>query len=79
MITKKNIIFLLIGVEVILNAALLNMVVFSAKDPGHQGETMGIFIVVVAACEAAVGLAIFLNLYKRYKSSDLGDFNALGR
>ncbi len=79
MITKKNIIFVLIGVELMLNGAMLNLLIFSSGDATHRGQIMGVFVVVVAACEAAVALAILLNIYKRYKSSSMEDLNRLGR
>ncbi|MEM9328223.1 MAG: NADH-quinone oxidoreductase subunit NuoK [Bacteroidota bacterium] len=79
MITKKNLIFVLIGVELVLNGAMLNLIVFSSQHGSIQGQIAGVFIVVIAACEAAVALAILLNIYKRYKSSDLPDLNRLGR
>ena len=79
MLTKRNIIFVLIGVEIILNAAMLNLVIFSASDPTHQGQIMGIFVVVIAACESAVALAILLNIYRQYKTSDLDEVKELGR
>lgn len=76
-IIKQNSIFVLIGLELILNAANLNLVIFSANDPSLQGQVMGIFVVVVGACEAATALAILLLVYRHYKSSNIKDFNRL--
>jgi len=63
-ISKRNAIAILIGVEFILNAANLNIVAFSSSGIGGlAGQTAAIFVIVIAAAEAAVALAIFLNFY----------------
>lgn len=69
-LTKKNAIMMLIGVELMLNAANINLVFFSRFDPGLQGQMMALFIMVVAAAEAAVGLAIFLKVFQHFKTAD---------
>lgn len=74
---KKNVVFVLIGIELMLNAANLNLVAFSRYDPAMNGQVFALFSVVIAAAEAAIALAIFLNIYKTYKSSDLDDLNTL--
>jgi NADH-quinone oxidoreductase subunit K len=76
-IIKQSTIFVLIGMELILNAANLNLVIFSAGDPSLQGQMMGLFVVVVAAAEAATGLAILLLVYRQYHSSNVKDFNRM--
>ena len=76
-VIKQNAIFVLIGLELILNAANLNLVIFSTNDPSLQGQIAGIFIVVVGACEAATALAILLLVYKQYNSSNVKDLNRL--
>lgn len=81
-LTKRNAIGILIGVELILNAAALNFVAFNrlAVSPesisgggGTSGDGMifAIFIIVLAAAEAAVALAIFLNYYNNLGSIDV--------
>lgn len=71
-ILKRNAIAILIGVEFILNAANLNLVAFSSNGIGGLGgQTAAIFIVVIAAAEAAVALAIFLNFYQIITSIDI--------
>ncbi len=76
-IIKRNAIFVLIGIELILNAANLNFVVFSSADPANTGQLFGVFSVVLAAAEAAIALAILLNIFKFYKSTDLHQLNRL--
>ncbi len=71
-VSKRNAIAILIGVEFILNAASLNLVAFSSNGIGGlNGQTAAIFIIVLAAAEAAVGLAIFLNFYQVLASIDV--------
>jgi len=74
---KKNAVFVLIGIELMLNAANLNLVAFSKFDPDLNGQVFAVFSVVIAAAEAAIALAILLNIYKTYDSSDLDDLNTL--
>ncbi|MFY0605140.1 MAG: NADH-quinone oxidoreductase subunit NuoK [Cyclobacteriaceae bacterium] len=74
---KRNIIFVLIGIELMLNAANLNLVVFSKFDPSLSGQVFAIFSVVIAAAEAAIALAIILNVVKHYNTSDLDELNIL--
>jgi NADH:ubiquinone oxidoreductase subunit K len=80
-LTKRNAIGILIGVELILNAAAVNLVAFNrfslkvdhtgAGGPAIDGLMFAMFIIVLAAAEAAVALAIFLNFYNRFSSIDV--------
>lgn len=74
---KKNAVFVLLGIELMLNAANLNLVAFSKFNPNLDGQIFAIFSVVVAAAEAAIALAILLNIYKKFESSDLDDLNTM--
>ena len=74
---KKNAIFVLLGIELMLNAANLNLVAFSKFNPNLDGQIFAIFSVVVAVAEAAIALAILLNIYKSFNSSDLDDLNTM--
>jgi NADH-quinone oxidoreductase subunit K len=71
-LTRKNAVNVLMGVELILNSANLNLVAFSKFSAGNlNGQVFAIFIIVVAAAEAAVGLAIILAMYRIIKSVNL--------
>lgn len=71
-LSRSNAILVLIGVELILNAALLNFIAFNALRPTRlDGQITALFGIVLAAAEAAVALAIILRLYQRYRSVDL--------
>lgn len=74
---KKNAVFVLMGIELMLNAANLNLVVFSRHDPAMSGQVFTVFVVVLAAAEAAIALAILLNIYKLWQTSDLDDVSEL--
>ena len=71
-LVKRNAIWMLMGVELILNSAALNFAAFSYFNPtpNFDGQIMSIFIVIIASAEAAVGLAIIL-LIHRHKSSKI--------
>jgi NADH:ubiquinone oxidoreductase subunit K len=77
-LVKRNAIGILMGVELILNAANVNLVAFnryshagSATSPVLAGQVFAIFVIVLAAAEAAVALAIFLNFYNNFASIDV--------
>jgi len=74
---KRNVIFVLMGIELILNAAHLNLATFSRYDPKLDGQLLSIFSVVLAAAEAAIALAILLNIYKKHHTSNLDELNEL--
>jgi len=70
--TRKNAVNVLMGVELILNSANLNLVAFSRYSAGNlDGQIFAIFVVVVAAAEAAVALAIILSMYRIIKTVNL--------
>ncbi len=77
-ITKKNAVTVLMGIELILNAANINFVAFSRyTDTDMDGQVFAIFVIVTAAAAAAVALAIVLNLYERLKSINLDEADSL--
>jgi NAD(P)H-quinone oxidoreductase subunit 4L len=77
-ITKQNAIQILIGIELMLNAAILNLVAFGRYDRVNNGGQMfSLFAIVLAAATTAVALAIILNVYKRYKTIDPGKIDNL--
>src|SRR3989442_8563513 len=73
MATKRNAIGVLIGVELVLNGANINFVAFSNFNPAFQieGMTMALLVIVMAAGEAAVALAIVLNFYNNHLTVDV--------
>jgi len=77
-VTKRNAILILMGIELMLNAVNLNLVAFSQYDPNRlQGQMFVLFIMVVAAAEVTVALAIILKLYDYFKNLDLDEINSL--
>ena len=72
MILKRNAIGMLIGVELMLNAVNLNLVAFSRYQVGGiDGAVVALFVVVLAAAEAAIAVAIFVNLYNNFATIDV--------
>jgi len=70
-VSKSNAIQILIGIELMLNAAILNMVAFGKYDRlNNGGQLFALFAIVLAAATTAVALAIILNVYRRYKTID---------
>lgn len=77
-ITKKNLILMLMGVELMLNGVNINFVGFSRLDnfPAN-GQIFSIFIMIVAAAEVAIGLAIVLKIKKHYAQISPQNVNIL--
>lgn len=70
-IIRKNIIFMLLSVEVMLNAASLAFIAAGAKWAQPDGQVMFIFILAMAAAEVSIGLALILQVYHQHKSMDI--------
>jgi NADH-quinone oxidoreductase subunit K len=78
-VSKHNAIQILIGIELMLNAAILNLVAFGKFDRlNNGGQIFALFAIVLAAATTAVALAIILNVYKKYKTIDPGKVDKLG-
>ena len=77
-VTRRNAITVLMGVELILNAANLNLVAFSRfTDSGIDGQLFAIFVIILAAAEAAVALAIVLNIYRNHQMVNVDQLDSL--
>ncbi len=74
---RRNIIFMLMSVEIMLNAAGLAFVVAGARWGQADGQVMFIFILTLAAAEVSVGLALVLQLYRRFKTLDVDAANTM--
>jgi len=73
--TKRNAIGILMGVELVLNAANVNLVAFARFNSGFrlEGQVFALMVVVLAAAEAAIALAIILNFYNNHATVDVDD------
>lgn len=78
MATKRNVLGILMGIELVLNGANVNFIAFGspylrndAGTIGLDGQLMSLFVIVLAAAEAAVALAIALNFYNSFNSIDV--------
>ena len=74
---KRNEIRMLFAVEIIVNAANLNLVAFARFMPHSGGQTLALFSIAIAAAEVAVGLALIIVAYRMYKNIDIADFRSL--
>ena len=70
LLVRRNLIFVIMSIEVMLNAAGLAFVVAGSRWAQPEGQVMFIFILATAAAEVSVGLALLLQLYHQYKSLD---------
>ncbi|MHC4399705.1 MAG: NADH-quinone oxidoreductase subunit NuoK [Planctomycetota bacterium] len=79
MATKRNVLGVLLGVELVLNGANVNLVAFGSEvlagdgrySIGLDGHVLALFVIVLAAAEAAVALAIALNYYNNFATADV--------
>src|SRR5436189_5992803 len=80
-LTRRNAILVLIGVELMLNAANLNFIAFwrYGSRPEHHlsGMMFVVFSIAIAAAEAAVGLALIIAIYRHYKTTNLDHIDSL--
>src|SRR3954451_13813506 len=79
-LTRRNSIMVLIGIELMLNAANLNFIAFwrfGVHPEALTGVMFVIFSIAVAAAEAAVGLALIIAIYRHYKTTDVEQINQL--
>jgi NADH-quinone oxidoreductase subunit K len=78
MIARKNVIAILLGIELILNASALNFVAYTKfVNNNLDGHIMSIFIIVIAAAEAAVGLGIVIRFFQLRESMHIDDASSL--
>ena len=77
-ITRRNAVLVLMGIELILNAANINFIAF-ARYGGLQmdGQAIAVFVIVLAAAEAAIALAIVLNIYHRFHTVNVDEISKL--
>lgn len=78
MIARKNIIAIMLGIELILNASALNFAAYTRfVNQNLDGHIFSLFIIVIAAAEAAVGLAIVIRFFQTRESIHIDDANQL--
>lgn len=77
-ITRRNAIMVLMGIELILNSANINFLAFSRYGGLNiEGQMAAIFVIILAAAEAAIALAIVLNIYKRFNTVNVDEISIL--
>lgn len=72
-LVRRNLLTILMSIELMLNAVNINLVAFSRQLGDLTGQVLSVFVIVVAAGEAAIGLAIVLSLYRLKTSVNLED------
>ena len=78
-LTRRNAVAILMSIELMLNAANLSFVAFARYLPQTQlqGQVFAIFVIAIAAAEAAVALAIVLGLYRNFKTVNVDEINLM--
>lgn len=77
-VTRKNAVMVLMGIELILNSANINFVAFSKYgNLGINGQIVALFVIILAAAEAAIALAIVLNVYKTFANVNVDEIDNL--
>lgn len=76
-VIQRHTILVLMGIELMLNAANLNFVAFNRYDSTQNGELFALFVMLVAAAEIAVALALLISIYRYVKQVDVSAFDFL--
>lgn len=77
LIVKRNAIRMIFAIEIIANAANLNLIAFSRYLGDIQGQVFALFAIAIAAAEVAVGLAIVVIAYRLYKDIDVEEYRSM--
>ena len=77
LIVKRNAIRMIFAIEIIANAANLNLIAFSRYLGDIQGQVFALFAIAIAAAEVAVGLAIVVIAYRLYKEIDVAEYRSM--
>jgi NADH-quinone oxidoreductase subunit K len=76
LISRRNAVLLLMGIELILNACNINLIAFSKYGGlGVDGQVIAIFVILLAVAEAAIALAIILNIYQNFSTVNVDEVN----
>ncbi|MCL4547233.1 MAG: NADH-quinone oxidoreductase subunit NuoK [Bacteroidetes bacterium] len=77
-VTRKNAVMVLMGIELVLNSANINFVAFAKYgNYGLGGQIIALFVIILAAAEAAIALAIVLNIYKTFANVNVDEIDKL--
>jgi NADH:ubiquinone oxidoreductase subunit K len=77
LVVKRNAVRMLFALEIIANAANLNLIAFSRNLSNVQGQVFALFSIAIAAAEVAVGLGIIIIAYRLYKEIDVEEFKSM--
>lgn len=76
-LTRKNVIMILLSIEIMLNAANLSFVTFSSASGDSGGQIISLFVIAIAASEVAIGLAIAVLIFRRKGILDPNEMNLM--
>ena len=76
-VTRRNIIIIFMSIELILNAVNINLMAFSIQWGNSLGQVFTLFVIAVAAAEAAVGLGIILAFYRNKETINIDEMNVM--
>ena len=77
-LTRRNAVMVLMGIELVLNAANINFIAFARYSSGtFDGQVISIFVIILAAAEAAIALAIVLNIYQNFNTVNVDEIDQL--
>jgi len=76
-LVRRNFLIILYSIELMLNAANINLVAFSSTLQSHVGQVLSLFVITIAAAEAAIGLAIIVVLFRRRATTNVDALNLL--
>jgi NADH:ubiquinone oxidoreductase subunit K len=79
LLVRRNVVMVLLAIELMLNAVNINLIAFEAalRTPEALGQIFSIFVITVAAAEVGIGLAIVLLIFRNRRSANIDDFNLM--
>ena len=76
-LTRRNVLIVLMSIELMMNAVNINLIAFSSQLQHVTGQVFSVFVIVVAAAEAAVGLGIVIALFTNKETVNLGEVDLM--
>ncbi len=76
-LTRRNVVIVLMAIELMLNAANVNLIAFSSQWQNALGQVFAIFVITVAAAEAAVGLGVILAFYRNKETVNIDEMTIM--
>ena len=76
-LTRRNVVIIFMSIELMLNSVNLNLIAFSDRLQDHTGQVFAVFVITIAAAEAAVGLGIVISLFRNKETVNVDEMDLM--